>query len=814
MRVVRRVAAVLVLLAAVVSPVAAQVINGSVVLRDSVTPVAGVIVVATDGRGATAARTLTTARGAFVLRMPDAGRYTLTVLRIGYRPTHGPTVSVAAGATQSVRIVFGAEAVTLAAVNVRERETCRVNADTGLAVARVWEEARKAMLTSQLSEDEAPLFAEWIEYDRTLDSTARMVREQHVHSSRHPTTHAFRSLSARVLSDNGYVAEDSGATMFYAPDADVLLSDQFVSEHCFRLAAPPAGSAGLIGVAFQPTRDRRDRHEIEGTLWLDRQSAELRTLEFRYTNLPDAAAAANPGGRVDFLRIAEGIWLVNRWNIRMPQLAARPRTSADGTRRTIMSGTALALRSVQVNGGEVTRVLRRDSLVYRVVGSHVAVQVVARDTLMKVAGATLTLDGTDYSASADSAGRVALSPVLDGRYRARVRTAFMDSLGMPPSIREVDARLDARVDTIALPTARDVLARVCPRDSIQNDEGMLHGRVRDGQARAVKQAAVTVVWNGDFSIAGGHVSARQKTIGALTDDYGYWRACGVPRLTAVSVRVVGDSGTDTRSARLENEAFATVDLVLHKASAAQHEIDVMTARNSAPSALVELAVVTTEGVPLSGVTLEIAPQSGPTRTLVTGAGGKALLADVSPGVLSVRARRIGFTAGLVAATVEPGRNTVPIILSESAAPTLDTVRVVGNRQVYPRHEEFDTRRLNHAAAASFSREDIVKRNPTDIWEMLTNVPSITVTDRIDRVVAISGRTMMVNKNGDPCFMSVMVDGILMRKDPDQMSYDLRKLPRPEEIHGVEVFAGAATIPLQYGGVGEGKMCGLIAIWTR
>jgi hypothetical protein len=40
------------------------------------------------------------------------------------------------------------------------------------------------------------------------------------------------------------------------------------------------------------------------------------------------------------------------------------------------------------------------------------------------------------------------------------------------------------------------------------------------------------------------------------------------------------------------------------------------------------------------------------------------------------------------------------------------------------------------------------------------------------------------------------------------------LPKPEEIHGIEVFAGPASIPLQYSGIGKDKWCGLIAIWTR
>ena len=63
-------------------------------------------------------------------------------------------------------------------------------------------------------------------------------------------------------------------------------------------------------------------------------------------------------------------------------------------------------------------------------------------------------------------------------------------------------------------------------------------------------------------------------------------------------------------------------------------------------------------------------------------------------------------------------------------------------------------------------------------------------------------------------MTVMVDGLVMNSGPGQLTFDLRLLPKPEEIHGIEVFAGPASIPLQYGGSGSNKWCGLIAIWTR
>ncbi len=153
--------------------------------------------------------------------------------------------------------MFSGPAITLAAVNVRDRETCRVSADTGLAVTRVWEEARKAMLSSQLSAEGAPLIAEWIEYDRTLDSASRYVRQQRIKTSKNPTTHAFRSAPLALLDTAGYVVADATGTTYYLPDAEVLLSAGFAAAHCFRLEAPPRGAANLIGVAFTPARERR-----------------------------------------------------------------------------------------------------------------------------------------------------------------------------------------------------------------------------------------------------------------------------------------------------------------------------------------------------------------------------------------------------------------------------------------------------------------------------------------------------------------------------------------------------------------------------
>jgi hypothetical protein len=721
--------------------------------------------------------------------------------------------------------VLSDQAVVLSSINIRERETCRVNADTGFMVARVWEEARKAMLSTQLSSDGAPLFAEWIEYDRMLDSAARLVREQRIRTSRNPTTHAFRSRPAAFLDSAGYVVADNTGTMYFAPDAEVLLSESFAAGHCFHLVASPstAGAAQLIGVGFQPSRDRRDKRDIEGTLWVDRTSAELRTLDFRYTNLPDVVREAAAGGRVEFLRLKDGNWLVSRWHVRMPLVGAQRRSSAEGLGRVVISGSVSAIRGIQITGGEVTRVTRHDSLVHQATGPSITLQIVSRDSLVPSSAASLTLEGTDYAAAADASGHIRLTPVLAGRYRARVSTPLMDSLGMPAVTRDVETREDAHVDSLTLPRPRDALLAACTRDSVSNGEGMLHGVVRDERDRAMQAAAVTVTWQGGFYAAatrdGGQLGYTEKTLGALTNDAGYWRVCGVPRETSLAVHVVTDSGSDLRRVRLEGGTeFAAVDLVLHRSVGALNQEAQRAAAGYAPRprALVEIAVTELGGSPLPDATVEIIGD-GQTRTVVTGPRGRALVPDVAPGLIVFRTKHVGFKPGQLAVTVEAGRNTVPILLSTVSLPTLDTVRIVGNQRLIGlrRNDEFETRRINHTATVSFTHEDIVKRNPVDAWQMLTAVPSVRIVDSAG-VTAESTRSNNVNPDMtvSKCYMTVMVDGLVMNGGPGQLTFDLRLLPKPEEIHGIEVFAGPASIPLQYGGSGSNKWCGLIAIWTR
>ncbi len=693
---------------------------------------ANVIVVANNVDGGAQTRVLSGEAGNFELHLPRAGRYEIRVLRIGFNPTLVPVLDIGDGETHQLSIILRGTAFALARVDVRGSSSCRVKPDSGLIVARVWEEARKALLASQLAIEGARLFAERIEYDRVLDATGQFVHVQRVRTTSDLSTHGFESVSAETLA-TAYcvVASNPKNTLFYGPDADVLLSDIFAAQHCLRLAAPPASQPELVGVEFESIADSRSVHDIDGTFWIDRATAELRSLEFRYTNLQDVVAAAGAGGSVDFLRLSDGNWIVSRWNVRLPVLRT---VAADDIYRSMpwvihtdanVVGTDVQsiISSVHSSGGFVTTITRNDTVRYRGTGPTLRVQVISHDTLVTVAGATVALDGTDYTATADAKGRIALTPVLDGKYRASIWSPLMDSLGIAPAVVNVNVRVDAHVDSLALPTTYEMLRKACPADSVRHGEGMIRGIARGEKGKALTDAPVTVTWKIPSSKAQDPQFANEQTIGSLTDNAGHWHVCGVPRATELTVRLASDSGSDSRSARLAgSQPFTAIDLVAHLAVA-----DRRGQKAAAPRALVEIAVYGLGEAPLPGATIELTAPGGMKRTVVTGETGRALLPDVTPGLLRVRAKRIGFRAGQLAVTVGAGHNTVPIILSKVSMPALDTVRIVAGRLSSRRFDGFEGR-LRTGVGSYITAEQIEQQEPYRLTSLLQARPGIMIQE--------------------------------------------------------------------------------------
>jgi hypothetical protein len=100
---------------------------------------------------------------------------------------------------------------------------------------------------------------------------------------------------------------------------------------------------------FTPARDRTVP-EITGTLWVDRRTSELRQLEFKYVHLPQDVVSSSAGGRVVFLRLPSGVWIIRDWVIRMPLARLKQQAMGMGTAPEVIGfveqgGSALTIKA-------------------------------------------------------------------------------------------------------------------------------------------------------------------------------------------------------------------------------------------------------------------------------------------------------------------------------------------------------------------------------------------------------------------------------------------------------------------------------------
>ena len=304
-----------------------QVVRGVVTGQGSAAPLAGVLVALepdVDGAGApreegTAATAsgLTNQRGEYAIRAPSAGRYRLSAKRIGVQRFLSEPFFLAEGETRRVDIGLERALQRLPEVRVSAPAICIAREEQVSRVVALWDEASTALTANRISLRDRLYEGSVTRYVRELDPRSRKVLSEARSETRGIMDRPLTGLSGDSLSKIGFwQSTDGGRTIVYhAPDADVLLSGAFRRDHCYSLAERDRDRRGLVGLAFAPQPERTGG-EVEGVLWLDEKSFELRLVEFRYVGGGDLGEAA--GGELHFERLTNGAWVVRRWFVRMP----------------------------------------------------------------------------------------------------------------------------------------------------------------------------------------------------------------------------------------------------------------------------------------------------------------------------------------------------------------------------------------------------------------------------------------------------------------------------------------------------------------
>jgi hypothetical protein len=181
--------------------------------------------------------------------------------------------------------------------------------------------------------------------------------------------------------------------------------------------------------------------------------------------------------------------------------------------------------------------------------------------------------------------------------------------------------------------------------------------------------------------------------------------------------------------------------------------------------------------------------------VVTGPNGRFQVRDLTPGVFILLVRRIGYEAASIRLQLTAGDTVRPSVALQRASTKLETVAINGQR-LTPAMQEFESRR-KIGEGHFVTQADIDKRNPLALSDMLNGIPSVLVDP--------GGGIHNLRQNG--CQFNIFVDGVkLPMRSLDDVAV-------PKEVAGIEVYMGAATIPLQYKSP-SGSFCGVILVWTR
>lgn len=623
-------------------PAAAQVVVGRVT-EEAGAPVEGAFVVLLDETGRRRVGWLTPPSGEFVLRAPGPGRYRLLVERIGYRSVEDDAFALAVGDTLVRDLSTSAEAVSLEGLTARSERRCQTSPAGGARTADLWEEARKALSVAAWADEEKLLSFEAVTFERRLSPPRLQVVEETTRERRGLGRHPFRSLPAEVLAENGFVREEGEVRAYYAPDAGVLLSDVFLSTHCFGVVV----EEGRVGLSFEPVPGR-DLPEVRGVLWIEPRAALLERLEYRYVGLPEPAVWTDGrpvrdafGGEVWFERLASGAWIVSRWAIRMPVVEVTP-AFAPGR---VSTPEVVALREV---GGVVTEVLLPGRTVHAPERRGTVTGVVWDSSRhVPLAGADVSLRGTARRGRSSADGSFRIHGVLPGEYDLIFEHPRLASLGLAPPSRPV--RVDpgrASLADAGIPSLATLLSDACDAMGQRFDEAAVVGSVLDRETgEPAPGARVEVRWFRFESRPAAAGSERRLTVRA--DQAGRFQVCRVP----ADVRVTASATADEREAppaALGLLEAGDVGEVVLEVGILQH------------LRLEGRLVDDASGSPLAGARIWLGDRARPE---VSGVDGTFALEDVVPGEHELRVRHPGYGTATASFTVERGDGTVELRLS-------------------------------------------------------------------------------------------------------------------------------------------------------
>lgn len=201
------------------------------------------------------------------------------------------------------------------------------------------------------------------------------------------------------------------------------------------------------------------------------------------------------------------------------------------------------------------------------------------------------------------------------------------------------------------------------------------------------------------------------------------------------------------------------------------------------------------GVPISDVEVGVFRGDRLQQFVITAADGKFLLTGVTPGVVPLRIRRLGYAMQFLDVDARtPAASALDIVLN-TVANELAEVTIAGADD---KLRGFYDRKQHRGSFAKFlERHEILRLGPTHSSDLFRTVPGVVIG------AASGGNTIRIRG----CQPMVWIDG---QRIPGA---ELDEVIHPSGIAAIEFYPSNAGIPAQYL-ERENRLCGLLLVWTR
>lgn len=130
------------------------------------------------------------------------------------------------------------------------------------------------------------------------------------------------------------------------------------------------------------------------------------------------------------------------------------------------------------------------------------------------------------------------------------------------------------------------------------------------------------------------------------------------------------------------------------------------------------------------------------------------------------------------------------------------------------HQGFQ-QRLETGLGIYITREEVERRNPMFVTDLLREVQGLAVTGS-----GIGSRPVveMARSVGKNCATQIWVDGFLLNRRTVTLAgvraadFRIDDAVSPASVEGIEIYRGLSTVPAEF--LNPDAECGVIAIWTR